>query len=56
MKTKKKPVGKAKVTKLNRSKKVANPKVILRDLILKQLVKNNETGTRQFTVDAFSDK
>lgn len=56
MKIKKKPVGKAKVTKLTRSKKVATPKVSLRDLILQQLVKNDETGTRQFTVDAFSDK
>ena len=56
MKTKKKPVGKAKVTKLTRSKKVATPKVSLRDLILQQLVKNDTTGTRQFSVDAFSDE
>jgi hypothetical protein len=56
MKTKKKPVGKAKVTKLTRSKKVATPKANLRDLLLLQLEKNDKTGTRTFTSDKFSDE
>lgn len=56
MKAKKKPVGKAKVTKLTRSKKVANPKLSLRDLLFQQLVKNDKTGTRKFSVDSFDDK
>lgn len=56
MKAKKKPVGKAKVTKLTRSKKVAIPKVSLRDLISQQLAKNDKKGTRKFSVDEFPDK
>jgi len=56
MKTKKKPVGKAKVTKLAGSKKVITPKVSLRDLILQQLVKNDSEDTKKYTVDEFDDK
>jgi hypothetical protein len=56
MKPKKKPVRGAKVTKLAGSKKVTTPKINLRDLIFQQLIKNDSTNNKKYTVDEFSDK